>query len=70
MDRGLEFRICVLSAMGSCRKILSNVPSTACISDCHIGSVWVIRGGDGGGWGTDGTVETEERAGGALPRES
>lgn len=49
VDRGLEFRICILSAMGSCGKILSNVPSTACLFNCHRGSARAIQGGAGGG---------------------
>lgn len=48
VDRGLEFRICILSAMGSCGKILSNVSSTGRLFNCHSGSAWVIQGGASG----------------------
>lgn len=38
--------------------------------NCQTCSIWGIRGEDSGGWGTDGTVETEECTDGDLPRQS
>lgn len=68
---GLELRIFILSALGSCRKILSVAHCTACyLFNCQTCSIWGIRGEDSGGWGTDGTVETEECTDGDLPRQS